>query len=506
MRWRSVSLCLALALLPVAARADVKPHALCSDGMVLQQNTLISIWGTADKGEKVEVSFRGRQASATANDEGRWLVRLDSGAAGGPLDMTIRGNNQLEYRNVLVGEVWVCSGQSNMEWSIKQCGGDDSKLARSAEHNPLLRMFTVKRNPQATPQTEVAGSWVEAKPETVDLFSAVGYFFGRELQSDLKVPVGMIHTSWGGTRAEAWTRKDVLLGDPVLKAREEGVYKQVEDAAQAGKAPQQNAPSALYNGMIAPLLNCKFRGAIWYQGESNASRAYEYRTLFPMMIENWRRDFQQGDFPFYFVQLAPFLPIAKAPGESSWAELREAQALTLKLPNTGMAVITDLGHELDIHPTPKSPVGQRLALIAEAKVYGKKVEYSGPTLRGHQRDGERMVLDFAHAEGGLISRELVSTDPRKDKNGAIGHAWRASQSTAAPLLGFTVCGKDGKFHEAKAEIRGSSVEVSCAAVPEPMAVRYGWADHPLCNLFNRAGLPASPFRTDTFPGKTQPMP
>ncbi len=484
-----LALCSLLAAAPL--RADVKPHALCSDGMVLQQRMKVNIWGTADKGEKVSVTFRSKTASATADDQGRWLVTLSSGNAGGPFPMTIAGNNQLVYKNVLVGEVWVCSGQSNMEQSINGSDKSDQEFAKGLPHNPMFRTFNVKKSPQTTPIDDTAGDWTDAKPETVGGFTAVGYFFGRDLNETLKVPVGLIHTSWGGTRAEAWTSRTAL--DSSSRFRGDVI----------GDKVHANSPAALYNGMIHPLLNYRIQGAIWYQGESNAGAAYAYRELFPLMIQNWRTDWKEGDFPFFFVQLAPFMAVQKEPRDSAWAELREAQLLTLKLPNTGMAVITDCGHERDIHPTPKRPIGERLARIARAKTYGEKIEYSGPVFQSMKVEGNKAVLTFDHASG-LHARELVPTDGRKSKDGSEGFAWRVKEgSTKAELIGFAVAGDDKKFQNAKAEIAGETVIVTCDAVPNIVAVRYGWADHPLCNLYNRDGLPASPFRTDDFPGVTK---
>lgn len=488
--------------------AEVKPNTLCSEGMVLQQKSQAAIWGTAAKDEKVTVSFRGKSASATADGSGKWLVRIETGAAGGPFELSIEGSNKIAYKNVLVGEVWVCSGQSNMEWSVNACDEADKKFATGAPHNPLLRMFTVKRNPQVKPQTDVSGAWIEAKPETVGPFSATAYFFGRDLQQSLKVPVGLIHTSWGGTRVQAWTRKEALDGNTYSKHEHENFTKALEaygkDSTKAKNPLGPNSPSVLYNGMIAPVLNYAIKGAIWYQGESNASEAYKYRTLFPLMIENWRKDFGQGDLPFYFVQLAPFQPVSKTPGPSTWAELREAQSLTLKLPNTGQAVITDYGNEYDIHPTPKRPVGERLSLAARALTYGEKVVYSGPVYQSLKVDGNKAVLTFDHVGMGLVAKKLVPTKVKETKAGKVA-AWRVDPSaTDVELEGFTVCGKDQVFHPAKAVIQGSQVIVTSPQVEAPVAVRYGWAQHPICGLFNREGLPASPFRTDSFPGMTQP--
>jgi sialate O-acetylesterase len=485
MRWRLLFVVVALGAMPTLSWADVKPHALCSEGMVLQQKSKANIWGTADKGEKITVTFRDAKATTTAGDDGRWIVAVETGSAGGPFEMTIAGNNTISYKNVLVGEVWVCSGQSNMEWSVNACDKTDKDYATSAPHNPMLRMFTAKKNPQLEPQTETGGTWTDAKPATVGGFSATGYFFGRNLQEHLKVPVGLIHSSWGGTRIEAWMSKSAL--DPYEK-----------QGAKAGP----NTASNLYNGMINPLLNYRVKGATWYQGESNAGGAYKYRTLHPAMIENWRADFKNPELAFYFVQLAPFGQTPKAPGESNWAELREAQTMTLKHKNTGMAVITDFGNEYDIHPTPKRPVGDRLALSARALTYGEKVVYSGPMYKDVKIDGKKAILSFDHVHGGLVGKEMVPTLERKGQ-----YAYRVKEGTTggtAPLVGFTVCGKDKVFHPAQAEIVGETVVVTSEKVDAPEAVRYGWANHPVCNLFNRDGLPASPFRTDSFPGITQP--
>jgi sialate O-acetylesterase len=482
-------------------RADVKPHALFSDGMVLQQGAQCPIWGTADPGEQVSVIFETKPRAATtiaaavnADNDGKWRINLHlaSEMAGGPYTLTIKGKNTIPLKDVYVGEVWVCSGQSNMEWPLARTVNAEEAIQNAK--NPMIHLFTVQKNPSDKPLDGFKGDpkWSECNPDTVKSFSAVAYYFGRELQKARNVPVGLIHTSWGGTRAEAWTSQ------PILEAHEEWKnesvnyhkaaeqYKEVvkkakENGAKPPRNPtNQNSPSALYNGMIAPLIPYAIKGAIWYQGESNAGKAYAYRKLFPTMIQNWRDDWKQGDFPFLFVQLAPFKPIVIEPQESDWAELREAQLLTtLKLKNTGMAVLTDVGNPKDIHPQKKGPVGARLALAARGIAYGEQIEYSGPIYDKMTIKDGKAVLSFKHVGKGLEAKD-------------------------GELKGFTIAGADKKFHNAKAEIQGDTVLVWSDDVKEPVAVRYGWADCPVVNLWNKDGLPASPFRTDDFPMKTAP--
>jgi sialate O-acetylesterase len=513
-----------------AAFAEVKPHALITDGMVLQQGPRANVWGTADNGEEITVTFLGRDYKTTAKD-GKWSVALENLKAGGPHELTIAGTNKLTIKNVLIGEVWVCSGQSNMEMQLQSCADPQKAIAESK--NPNIHLFTVPHTVANTPQYDVKGKWDECNPDTVKTFSAVAYYFGRDLNKALDVPIGLIHTSWGGTLAEAWTSQPVLESDPQFKPildkyaqdvknygntlekyaesldkfkefldkYKEGVdtYKEkVLKAKAEGKEPpaqpgvvsfppppphpdrQPNShPSSLYNGMIAPLLPYAIKGAIWYQGESNAGKAYQYRTLFPAMIQNWRTDWKEPDFPFFFVQLAPW----GARGDQSgvtWAELREAQLLTAqKLPKTGMAVITDVGDEIDIHPKQKEPVGGRLALAALAITYGKNVVYSGPVYDGMKVEGDKAVLSFKHIGGGLVAK-------------------------GGPLQGFTIAGEDHKFVKAEAEIRDDKIVVWSKDVPKPVAVRFGWTNFVIANLFNKEGLPATPFRTDDFPMVTNP--
>jgi sialate O-acetylesterase len=472
-----------------ARRLPLKLHALFSDNAVFQSGMLVPVWGTAEPGEEVTVEFEGQKKRAAAGQDGKWRIRLDSLPPGGPYEMTVAGKaGSVAVKNILVGEVWLGSGQSNMEWSVKNSANPAEEIAAAAY--PKIRLFTAPRRTADAPQADVEGSWKECSPETVSGFSAVAYYFGRELHRALRVPVGLIHSSWGGTPAEVWTRREVFDEVPELKecldvyARrqadfEKAAAKAKEEGKPAPRAPWK--PSCLYNGMIAPLVPYAIRGAIWYQGESNASAASLYRTLFPAMIRNWRRDWGQGDFPFLFVQLANFMARRPQPADSAWAELREAQLQTLSLNNTGMAVIIDIGDEKDIHPKNKQDVGKRLALAAQGIAYDRPVVFSGPTYESMKVEGGRVRLSFKHAGRGLVAR-------------------------GEKLLGFAVAGEDRKFVWADAKIEDKTVVVWSEAVPHPAAVRYGWADNPECTLYNEEGLPASPFRTDAWPRAPIPPP
>jgi sialate O-acetylesterase len=637
---------LVILFLAITAYSNVRLPRLISDNMVLQREKPITIWGWANAGEKVTVQFNKQTKSVKTAKDGKWIVTLAAEPAGGPYLMTVKGKNVITITNILVGEVWVCSGQSNMEWPVRLTNNAASEIQDS--NFPQIRHFTVQKAVSATPEEEVkGGDWKAATPENVGDFTAVGFYFARELYNELKVPIGLVHTSWGGTHSETWTSKKAFeqseefkdmiarmpqldfdelakkkteeltkklkeknlnlpagneaatwkedsfndsnwpaipvpqlwensLGDldgvvwlrktimlesddigksavlklstiddqdetyvngvkvgsttsynvqrsyiipaSVLKKGKNviavkvidtggggGIYGEekdvrlvintgreislsgnwqvgVESIASTAAVGPNSYPTLLFNAMINPILNYGIRGALWYQGESNAGRAYQYRTAFPLMIQDWRNHFKQGDFPFYFVQLASFnAAMGNSKLGSSWAELREAQTMTLSLPNTGMAVTTDIGEATDIHPRNKQDVGHRLAVIALNQLYNKKQVFSGPVYQSMSVEGNKIRVRFTSIGSGLMA---------KDKYGY--------------LKGFEIAGADQKFYYAKAWIEGNDIMVSNEAVTNPEAVRFAWADNPDdANLFNKEGLPAVPFRTDTWKGVTQ---
>ena len=496
--------CGCVALCGGRAAADVKLANLFVDHMVLQQGTPAPVWGTAAPNEAVTVSVAGQTAQATADASGKWVAKLPALQAGGPHELVVKGTNELKVADVMVGEVWIASGQSNMEWPI--AAGSASDQEKASANYPAVRMFTVQKAVTGKPAADVAtpnnAGWVVCTPNSVNVFSAVGYFFAKELHKSLGVPVGIIHTSWGGTPAESWARLDALAADPDLKPivdrwnvslqsypQQIDTWRQDADKAEAEGRPVPPVPQdpranpwragGLYNAMISPLVPYGIKGAIWYQGESNANRAHQYRKLLPTMIKTWRDAWGQGEFPFLIVQLANFTPPPTEPGESDWAELREAQTLTAKAPNNGQAVTIDIGDAADIHPRNKEDVGKRLALVALAKSYGKSdVVYSGPEYQSMAVEGDKVRLRFAHAAGGLVVKD------------------------GGALKGFAVAGEDRKWHWAEATVDGESVVVRSDKVAKPVAVRYAWANNPPTNLYNKAGLPAVPFRTDDWKGVT----
>ncbi len=637
------SLCLYLLLFSQAALCQVRLPRLVSDGMVLQRDAQAKVWGWAAEGEAVTINFDGRTYRATTGTDGKWTVLLSELKAGGPYTMEIRASNHITLQNVLVGDVWVCSGQSNMQLWMGRVKYRYADVIAHAD-NPIIRQFIVPgRYDFQEPQDDVtSGRWVSANPESVLEFTAVGYFFAKTLFERYRVPIGLINASLGGSPAEAWLSEEALKAFPehldTAKRFRDSAYrnqimekdKAVSDAWYArvqqldrGQAKDQRPwydpgcdasewatmnvpgywadeglgrvngvvwfrkeidvpasmigkparlwlgrivdgdstyvngtlvgsvsyqyppriydvpanllkegknvivvriisnggrggfvldkpyrlsaaghtidlqgqwqyklgatmdplpgkrfiewqPLGLYNGMIAPLVNCRIKGVIWYQGESNTGRALEYRRLFPALIADWRAKWHQGDFPFLYVQLANFMEATDQPSESNWAELREAQLRTLAVPNTAMAVTIDLGEWNDVHPLNKEDVGKRLALAAQKIAYGDdEVVHSGPIYESMEIEGNKIILTFKHIGAGLVSRG------------------------GDELSQFAIAGADKKFVWAKAEIEGNTIVVWSEDVSQPVAVRYAWADNPEgANLYNREGLPASPFRTD----------
>jgi sialate O-acetylesterase len=488
-----------LGMQPPAAQGDVKVPAIFGPHMVLQRDQKDRIWGAAEPREEITVKINGQSHATQAGADGSWQVMLDPMPAGGPHTLSISGKNTVKLDDVLVGEVWICSGQSNMQWSVAVARDADLEIA-TAKY-PSIRFITVPNRGTQEPQNDFGGQWEPCRPDTVGGLTAVGYFFGRRLHQMLDVPIGLINDSWGGSACEAWVRRDILAADekyaPMLKRWEKlekdfADWKSAADKAKADGKESPHAPNNLekqmggnsrpgniYNGVLKPTIGYGIRGVIWYQGESNAGRAYQYRDLFPLMIRSWRDEWGQGDFSFYWVQLADFGAETPEPKESMWAELREAQTMTMKLPKTGEAVIIDLGEGRDIHPRNKQDVANRLVRLALARDYGLKITYQSPIYKAMEKHGNKIVLRFDRVGTGL--RPFDVKEPR----------------------GFAVAGSDHKFVNAIAKIIGSdAVEVWSDSVSEPIAVRYAWADNPVCNLYSGEDLPLTPFRTDDWPGVT----
>ena len=490
--------CILAFVVCLTAQADVALPVLLADHMVVQRGLPVHVWGKAAEGESVSVTFRGSTRSTTADSIGQWSVYLPPVEAGGPYELIIQGNNRITLKDVMVGDVWVASGQSNMEFPVNRAVNAQTEMA-GADHSDI-RLLHVKNKVAHYPLDDVvAEPWTSCTPRSVGDFSAVAYFFGRHLREKIDVPIGLIESSWGGTPAEAWTSLHALSADASLmpvfaswsrmtdgeaahlvrREKELNEWRRAVDRAKTeGKQPpdfpwEPNIdsswmPSGLYNAMIAPLTRFPIRGAIWYQGESNATRERTslYAHLFGTMIRDWRSAWGQGDFPFLFVQLANY----KTGPDTEWPELRDAQRQTLALRNTGMAVTVDIGTTNDIHPRNKQDVGMRLALAARAIAYGEKIEYSGPLFRQAAPEGSSMRLWFDHAGGGLTAK-------------------------GGSLTGFEIAAADRKFVPAEATIDNATVLVSSPAVSAPAFVRYAWSDDPQCNLYNAEGLPASPFRS-----------
>jgi sialate O-acetylesterase len=630
-----------------SASANVQLPKIFGDNMVLQRDREIVIWGWADPKEKITIQFNKQTKMVVTGKDGKWKLGLSPEAAGGPYQLVVKGKNSITFSNVLVGEVWICSGQSNMEWSVRNSNNAPTEISQG--NFPTIRHFKVPNTIASSPQSDIkGGDWKVCTPETVGDFTAVGYFFARELTHELNVPVGLINTSWGGTHSETWTSREAFesseefknmiasmrklnldslakvkmattvkriealqgsldenptliqtwkensfddsrwkkmklpglweyqgLADfdgvvwfrktidlteseagkeavlelsmiddsdetfvngvsvghtqgynqqrtykvpsAILKQGKNVIAVRVEDTGggggihgdgafklsvgntsqpltgewtyrvesilkSAGGVGPNSYPTLLFNAMLNPLIPFTVRGALWYQGESNAGRAYQYRKAFPLMIEDWRKRWKQGDFPFYFVQLASFNSAnGTSKTGSTWAELREAQTGTLSLPNTGMVVTTDIGNPLDIHPRNKQDVGKRLAALALNKTYGKTRVDSGPVFRSMEVKGDKIIVTFANLGGGLVV---------KDRYGY--------------LKGFEIAGADKQFRYAKASVEGNTVVIYQEGVTAPVAVRFGWADDASdTNLYNAEGFPAVPFRSDTWKGITE---
>jgi sialate O-acetylesterase len=530
-RWKaSCAFVLAVGTLLCAGEtfAAVRLSRMFGDGMVLQREMAVPVWGWAKAGEKVTVSFAGQQKSVTADSGGKWMVRLDAmPASASPREMTVAGENTLTLKDILVGEVWLCGGQSNMEMTVAGCLNLEAE--KTAATHPTLRQIVVGLIHAATPMDDLpasSGQWTVCAPATVGQFTAAGYFFGREIGKELDVPVGLIYDNYGGTRIEPWTPPEgfrLAVSDPQVReisrmvdswnpatdfGREAyGQYlaklKQWIPTAEAALAAKQLPPPAptpaapgpgvqeatrLFNGKIAPVIPYAIRGALWYQGESNGDEGVSYLYKMKALIGGWRQLWGEGDFPFYYVQLANFQHSdANNPaGGDGWARLREAQLQALAIPNTGMAVIIDIGEADDIHPKDKQDVGKRLALWALAKTYGKDIVFSGPLYKSYAVEGSKVRVSFDDVGGGLIVGEKKGLEPVQEvKDGRL--KW------------FAIAGKDKVWHWADAVIDGNTVLVSSDKVPVPAAVRYAFAMNPEgANLYNKEGLPASPFRTDDW--------
>ncbi|MBN1292070.1 MAG: sialate O-acetylesterase [Candidatus Latescibacteria bacterium] len=489
--------------------ADVRLPAIIGHHMVIQRDQKIPVWGWANPGERVTVEFNGQRKSTSATSNGRWIVELAPLKAGGPYEMTIQGNNTIILYNILAGDVWVCSGQSNMEWPVKYSANPDKEILDG--NHPKMRLFEVKKDGAGEPQEDLSGQWQECTPHTVGDITGVGYYFGRKLMRELDVPIGVLQSAWGGTAIKQWVSRETFESNPKISHVLDG-YEQVLDGKpdeidkyyetlsgwfeycfvqmsrreSYGPIPQPakgfekvgGAPTLLYNAMIAPLTRFPVKGFTWYQGESDSGSAYLYRDMLPALIRDWRMHWGQQDLPFMIVQLANWGKRTDLPGENAQAELREAQLKTWQdVAGTAMAVTIDIGTE-DVHYKNKQDAGERLALGALKVAYGRNIVSSGPIYKSMTvRDG-KIYLMFDFIGSGL------------------------STPNGEPLKGFAIAGSDRNFVWAQAQIEGKNIKVWSDSVPNPASVRYAWGMNPECNLYNKEGLPASPFRTDDWPGVT----
>jgi sialate O-acetylesterase len=495
-------------LLPVFSMANVQLPSVISSKMVLQREMAVPIWGLADPGEEVTVTLNGQTVKSTAGSDGKWLVKLSPMKEGGPFSMTIAGKNSIELENVLIGEVWLCSGETNMAYLMKNDAESATEIPPS--ENPRIRIFVTPKTSAEAPQLKVEGNWELSRPWSIADSSAVAYYFAKKLQAELGLPVGLLQSNYGGTSADSWIDQSILERDPdfkpilerwtqdvasypakleEFKSRMEVYEKESEEAKSKGvkptKAPQEprgkigskDSPSGCYNAMLHPHIPYAIRGVIWYHGESNAKYGYQYRKLLPALIQSWRQVWGQGEFPFLIVQL-PNMIRKSPPQPPDWAELREAQLLTFKnVPNTGLITTIDVGDPKEFQPKSKRPFGERLALAAMGVAYGKSEEWMGPVYKSMKVENGKIRLSFEHIGRGLVSSE-------------------------GALKGFTIAGEGKIFFPAEAVIEGETIVVSNFQTDNPMAVRYGWGDNPPCSLFNKDGFPASPFRTDDWPEST----
>ncbi|QDT28467.1 hypothetical protein Enr10x_38110 [Gimesia panareensis] len=498
-----------LSLLP-EVRADVRLPHIFGDHMVLQRGQEIPVWGWADAGEKITVKLKDDSVETTADDQGKWMVKLPAQVMGDPVTLTVTGKNTVTFKDVLLGEVWLCSGQSNMEWPVSR--SNDFENEQAAANYPLIRHIKIPRIPKGFPQDDVTAEWTVCSPETVGGYTAAGYFFGRRLHKELNVPIGLVNSSWGGTRIEPWTPpvgfekvsalaaifKQVQLTNPATgeyKSALEGYLQRLDAWTKEAKValnaetPLQpspayptaiqpltshTSPTTLYNGMIHPLVPYAMRGAIWYQGESNHVEGMLYYEKMKALIGGWRDVWKQGEFPFLYVQIAPYHYGNESP--TILPLLWEAQNKALDIPGTGQVVIHDIGNLKDIHPKNKQDVGARLALIALAQTYGQKdLVYSGPVFKSLKQEGNKLRVTFDHVGSGLVSRD------------------------GKPLSWFEIIGKETDFVPADAVIEGDSVVLSSPKVKEAAAMRFGWHKLAEPNLANKEGLPAAPFRAGEVP-------
>lgn len=500
--------------------SELRVSSVFSSGMVLQREQVNPIWGWSDNNMEIHISFAGDTYSTVSNQEGYWKINLSPKPANalGQVMHIESGDNRIVINDILFGEVWLCSGQSNMQWSLYN--SFDSDLELLSANYPQIRLLSIPHYGSQKAQNDFEGHWQAVRPESAKQFSAIGYYFGKTLHKSLNVPIGLIDNSWGGSTCEAWIPLDVLESmeagrfyikhfekvmndfDPdqasldygkklntwrtdLKLARERGLPEPRKPWKKSNPFTGQHRPANLYNGVLHPIIGYGIKGVIWYQGEGNVKRAFDYRNIFPKMIETWRKHWEQGDFPFYWVQIADYLDESIDPPKVSlFAELRESQTLTLnKLPNVGQAVIIDLGEGRDIHPRNKKGVADRLARIALARDYGFEIACKNPSYASMEIEGDFIILDFHD-----IGEQLYSLD-------------------SSELIGFTICGSDEVFVNAQAGIiNGSKIKVWADGISEPVAIRYAWANNPICNLYGQTGstlLPLTPFRTDSFTLKSE---